>query len=140
MTSAAPGFVQMFAWAADEPLRWRLLAGNNREAGRGMQTYRDAQGCRVAVESLRESLDQAETVVRRAASNLWAWQLQMNGLTIASAGREYDRMIRCEQAADAFIRGLRVAPIHDAVIISNSRRWESRSAGENHRPVERAIR
>jgi hypothetical protein len=131
MTSAAPGFVQMFAWAQDEPLRWRLLAGNNREAGRGMQTYGDAQACRLAIENLQLSLDEAEAVVRRSSSNLWSWQLMMGDLPIASAGREYDRMIRCEQAADAFVRGMRTAPIHDAVIISNSRRWQLRNVPES---------
>jgi hypothetical protein len=117
----------MFAWAADEPLRWRLLAGNNREAGRGAQTYRDAQSCREAVENLQGSLDNAEAVVRRSSSNLWTWQLTISGDPIAFAGREYDRMIRCEQAADAFVRGMKNAQINDSVIISNSRRWQARS-------------
>jgi hypothetical protein len=140
MSSATPGFVQMFAWAPDDPLRWRLLAGNNREAGRGMQSYGDAPRCRLAIEELQTSLDETEVTVRRASTNLWTWQLMMNGLPIAAAGREYDRMIRCEQAAEAFIRGLRVAPIHDAVIISNSRRWESRSVLESDQRVDRVIR
>jgi hypothetical protein len=120
----------MFAWAADAPLQWRLLAGNNREAGRGALSYEDADRCRIAVRALQAALDQTQATVRRTASNLWTWQLTLNGGVIAAAGREYDRMIRCEQAVEAFVRGMRAAPIHDAVIISNSRRWASRSMGE----------
>lgn len=122
------GFVQMFAWAADAPLQWRLLAGNNREAGRSALSYEDSEHCRIEVRALQASLDQTQAYVRRTASNLWTWQLRLGGEVVATAGREYDRMIRCEQAAEAFVRGMRTAPIHDAVIISNTRRWQLRGS------------
>lgn len=127
----------MFALATGKPLQWRLLSGNNRESGRGVLSFSDVESCREAILELQSTLDTTHLQVRRTGNNQWTWQLLIGDVAVAAATREYDRMIRCEQAAQAFLRSLRTAIISDTITISNARRWESRAMTD---PVTRLVR
>lgn len=121
------GYIQLFAPDVGKPLQWRLLAGNNREAGRAIAHYQDVESCRAAVREIQGALDRLTGTVRRTPRNHWSWQLTDVDVAVAVSGRDYDRAIRCEQALAAFVRGLRDATIMPNVLFSNARRWESHS-------------
>jgi|KBSSwiStaDraftv2_1062776.scaffolds.fasta_scaffold07656_8 hypothetical protein len=123
------GCIQLFAPDVGKPLQWRLLSGNNRESGRAVAQYQDVESCREGVRRVQAALDRLTGTVRRTPRNQWVWQLLDGDVVVAVAGREYDRAIRCEQALDAFRRGLRDAPITTNILVSNARRWETRAVG-----------
>lgn len=120
----APGCrIQLFARTPVEPVRWRLLSSNNREIGRGVDSYPDAEGCRIAVKNLQAGLDELEGVVRRADSHAWAWQLVADGRPVAVSSHGYDRQIRCARGLAQFMDELQDAVIAAEVMTSHARRW-----------------
>ena len=126
MTAAGrvPGCrVQLFTRTALDPVRWRLLSSNNREIGRGVELYPDAETCRLAVKELQAELDAAETIVRRADANVWTWQLTLAGRVVAASAHGYDRQIRCRRGGVQFRHELRDALIIAEVMASHGRRW-----------------
>lgn len=121
MTSA--GHIQLFCAAPNSPVRWRLLSGNNRDAGRGADAYSDIESCRIAVKELQSILGEVRTSMRRSTLNEWVWQASLHNHVIASAGRGFDRLIRCEQAMSHFLVNFRDAEIGAVVMVTNARRW-----------------
>ena len=117
------GHVQLFARTASAPVRWRLLSGNNREAGRSAETYADVESARVGVKELQATLDELVPTVRRTTSNEWAWQLTYAGDVVAVSGRGFDRLIRCEQGLAQFLLNIRYAEISATLMLSHARRW-----------------
>ena len=117
------GHVQLFARTADAPVRWRLLSGNNREAGRSAMSYPDAETARIAVKEFQIIVDELQPTVRRTTSNEWAWQLSHLGQLVAVSGRGFDRLIRCEQGLAQFLTNIRQAEISAALMVSHARRW-----------------
>ena len=115
--------VQLFARTPVDDVRWRLLSSNNREIGRGVDTYPDAESCRLAVKELQAELDAADTVVRRADANVWMWQLTMDGRPVAASAHGYDRQIRCRRGSIQFRHELQDALIIAEVMTSHARRW-----------------
>jgi hypothetical protein len=120
---AVGGHVQLFSQTANAPVRWRLLSANNREIGRGVDEYPDAESCRVGVKVLQSIVDELDGIVRRTSSHEWAWQLRQDGQPIALSGRGFDRLIRCEQGLAQFLRSLRDAHIGPTLMVSDARRW-----------------
>jgi hypothetical protein len=121
-------YVQLYAPDAGMPLQWRLLSGNNREAGRSATDYPDEQSCYAAIVELQQELDLLDGELRRMPSNLWAWQLSKGDTVLVTSGRDYDRMVRCRNAMETFLRGMTEAVIGRTVLLSSARRWESRGA------------
>lgn len=117
------GHVQLFSRTNAAPVRWRLLSGNNRETGRGVDFYPDIETCRVGVKDFQATIDELDTSVRRTTTNEWAWQLLQSGQLVAVSGRSFDRMIRCEQGLAHFLEHIREAEIGAALMVSNARRW-----------------
>ena len=117
------GHVQLFAATPSAPVRWRLLSGNNRDTGRGTESFPDAETCRIAVKALQVALDEVDPALRRSTDNQWVWQLTKNDRVIAVSGRGFDRLIRCEQGLAQFLAQLRDAEIGTSLMISNARRW-----------------
>jgi hypothetical protein len=117
------GHVQLFAATPNAPVRWRLLSGNNRDSGRGTETFADAETCRLAVKALQVAVDEAEPSLRRSTGNQWVWQVAHGGRVVAISGRGFDRLIRCEQGLAQFLEQLRDAQIGASLMISNARRW-----------------
>ena len=119
------GHVQLFAATADDPIRWRLLCRNNREAGRGVDSYLDAESCRIAVKELQLSVDELVASVRRSGATTWAWQLSRGDRVVVTSGNSYDRLIRCEQSLSQFRERFAEAEIGSGLMITQSRRWRT---------------
>jgi hypothetical protein len=117
--------VQLFASDANAPVRWRLLSGNNRELGRGLISYADADTCLIALKDLQADVSELEGRVRRSKPNGWAWDVVAEGVAIAVAGHSFDRLIRCEQALARFFVAIVGAPVTDDVMFNGSRRRAS---------------
>lgn len=117
------GHVQLFSRTSDAPVRWRLLSGNNRETGRGVETYPDMESARIGIKNLQETVSDLDASVRRTTTNEWAWQLLFEGRPLAVSGRSFDRLIRCEQGLAHFLQHIREAEISSTLMVSHSRRW-----------------
>jgi hypothetical protein len=131
-TSRENAFLQLFAPAAGERVRWRLLSGNNREVGRSLRSYADEAAARADLVSLRDEVEQLQRQIRRNSEKLWFWQLLRGDEPVVASSREYDRMIRCEHALRSFLIAMQSASINDSVLVSNSRRWDSRLQSPPH--------
>jgi hypothetical protein len=133
--SAARAHVQLFANTPSSPVRWRLLSGNNREIGRSVDEFADAETCRLAIKDLQNALDELTSSVRRTVSNEWTWELTRGTAPVAVSGpRGFDRMIRCKQGLSSFLLLVPDADIGTTSMVSHARRWESPSAGRASRP------
>ena len=119
--------IQLFASTYNSPLRWRLLSGNNREIGRGVAEFADAEACRLAVKHLQNGIDLLESSVRRAASSEWTWELTASGEPAVRSGHPFARQIRCEQGLLQFLHQVVDAEVGRNVLVSGARRWEARS-------------
>ncbi|MBE7190615.1 hypothetical protein [Jatrophihabitans endophyticus] len=125
-TIAATGYqFQLFMRTAGGAVNWRLLSGNNREAGRGAVAFSDVEQCRAAIEDLR--VHEAELVgrVRRTDDNRWTWQLLHDDRIVAVASKAADRMIRAESALQIFRASLAEASIRPSIVLTESRRWRT---------------
>lgn len=120
--------VQLFVRTLQEPVRWRLLGSNNREIGRGVDSFPDVETCRLAVKDLQVSIDDVEAVVRRADAHAWVWRVLLDGRPVAASSHGYDRQIRCDRGLAQFRNELRLAIIAPEVMTSYARRW-GRSVG-----------
>lgn len=124
MTAARSiGHIQLFSRSVGEPIRWRMLSGNNREIGRGVDSYPDVESARIGVKELQTLLDALEAGVRRNTSNEWMWHLSLDGRLVAVSGHGFNRLIRCEQGLTQFQATIRVAEVGPTLMVSDSRRW-----------------
>jgi hypothetical protein len=117
------GHIQLFSATPNSPVRWRLLSGNNRDAGRGTESYPDAESCRIGVKQLQAAISELEPSLRRTALNEWVWQVSLRGQVVAVSGRGFDRLIRCEQGLRQFVLHIRDAEIGSTLMVTNARRW-----------------
>lgn len=115
--------MQLFASTPTAEVRWRLLSGNNREIGRGAESFADQESCRVAIKDLQTTVDVLVPAVRRESGHAWVWQLTIGDRVVAASAHGYDRLIRCERAMTQFRLELRAAPVGEHVMISQTRRW-----------------
>ena len=127
MTGPSAWHVQLFASGATAPVRWRLLSGNNRDMGRGVDQFDDAESCRLTLKQLQADAADLIPKVRRLSPSSWQWEIELDGVAIASAGHNFDRLIRCEQGMTQFIEHFATAPIGTALMLSDSRRWRTAS-------------
>ena len=115
--------LQLFASTPTSDVRWRLLSGNNREIARCVDSYPDAESCRIAVKELQASIEDLLPVVRQTEAHRWVWQLSdQDGVVVASA-HHFDRLIRCQRGLDQARAELPIATISPGVMFSLARRW-----------------
>ncbi|HEV7205466.1 MAG TPA: hypothetical protein VGN18_12715 [Jatrophihabitans sp.] len=114
--------IQLFTQSANAAVGWRMLSGNNREAGRGVDRFADESRCRSAVAMLQADTMSLYPRVRRSTSRLWTWEIQVDGRLIATAPHAFDRMIRCEQSAAQFLTNFARAGVGLALVHAGSRR------------------
>ena len=117
------GRVQLFARKLGDPVSWRLLSNNNREIGRGLDSFADADSCHVAVKELQNSLDRLEPMIKRADAHRWIWVLADDGRAVIASAHRFDRQIRCTLGLAHFQQEMRVAVIVPEVMTSSARRW-----------------
>jgi hypothetical protein len=115
--------VQCFTRSPSLGVSWRLLSGNNREAGRGTVGSADAELCRRAIIRLQEREPEMVGRIHRVDMNRWTWQLALDDVIVATASRSADRLIRAEGALSTFRSSLVGAEISPTVLMSDSRRW-----------------
>lgn len=127
MTGSVSAHIQLFASTPESPRRWRLLSGNNREVGRGVAEFPDAETCRLAVKHLQNGTADLVPSVRRGASSQWLWELLVGGESAVRCGHAFARQIRCEQAVAQFVLHFADAQVGRTVLVSGARRWESRA-------------
>lgn len=120
--------------AASDPrpaaVRWRLLAGNNRQLGRGADVYPDVGAARLAAQALQERLpDSEQFLLRMSRAPRWAWNLQLDGSLVAVSGRRYESERTVLRALHLFLNGVLVATVDDGrgTRCSTSRRDLTRS-------------
>jgi hypothetical protein len=124
IASTTPGCrVQLFASTPGAPVRWRLLGSNNREIGRGAESFADAETCRIAVKELQMVIDEFESAVRRTDRNDWVWQLRSDDRLVVVSAHGYDRQIRCAHGLAQFIDEMGQAGIGPGLMTSHARRW-----------------
>lgn len=114
--------IQMFAAFEGANISWRLLSGNNREIGRGAQSFADVVGCRLALQRLQSVVSDLEPTISRAG-NGWGWSLALNGDVVATSKAAYDRQIRCRQSLSHFLVEFADSSIGRNVMWTHSRRW-----------------
>jgi hypothetical protein len=95
---------QVYAGMSGQPVRWRLLSGNNRDAGRGVQSFPDIESCVVGIKEVLARLDTLEPVIVPASGGRgWRWRLNLDGQPAVTAPHAYDRRVRCSEACARFI-------------------------------------
>ena len=116
---------QLFMRTSGGAVNWRLLSGNNREAGRGTIAYSDAELCRRAITELQAREPELVGRVRRTEQNRWTWQLLRDDDIVAAASRPADRQIRAESSLAMFRASLADAVVRESIVMTESRRWRT---------------
>jgi hypothetical protein len=98
-------------------VRWRLLGGNNRELGRGMLAYPDAEACRAGLAKTIAELDKLVAAVMRVDHSHWGWRLRAGTLDVVGSGHPFDRRPRCEEACARFVELAPRASVRDALTV-----------------------
>jgi uncharacterized protein YegP (UPF0339 family) len=119
---AARAHFQLYAASPMEPVRWRLLAANNRELGRSVTLYDSEASARSGIEALIGMLDALVPQVRRSA-NGWVWALSAADQPIVESPSALDRRNRAATAHTRFLEAAAVAWVSPSVMLSSSRRW-----------------
>jgi len=112
----------MYASTASGSVRWRLLGGNNRELGRGVLEYPDADACRADVLRILNDAPFLDAAIVRADRSRWAWRLRRDGVDVVTAGHAFHRRSQCEEALARFVRVAHLAPINTPVAVLAQRR------------------
>jgi hypothetical protein len=127
MTAKSAWHIQLFSTAVDAPVRWRLLSGNNRDMGRGLELFGDVAAAELAIKELQSNADELVAKVRRVEPSQWIFEICWGELTAAVAGHGFDRLVRCQQGMEQFLANFATAPVGPSLMISDSRRWRSAS-------------
>jgi hypothetical protein len=98
-------------------VRWRLLGGNNRELGRGMLAYEDAEACRVGLARTLTELPTLVPAVMRVDHSHWGWRLRAGSLDVVGSGHPFDRRPRCEEACARFVELAPHASVRDVLTV-----------------------
>lgn len=114
--------IQMFGQSQGAPVSWRLLSGNNREIGRGVQTFADPATCSAAVRQLQARVSELQSRVGRI-QNVWTWSIALDGRVLARSQSRFDRQIRCRQSLTQFLSEFADSAIGANVMWTQSRRW-----------------
>ncbi len=118
---------QMYGPVPGSAVRWRLLSGNNRDMGRGVLVYRDADSCRAGIQEVLRRLDELDPIFVPDTDNTWRWLLRYKGEPVVTSGHSYDRKVRCREGHSQFLRHAPGAQIKDNIVISSARRWAGTS-------------
>jgi hypothetical protein len=127
MTASTAWHIQLFAMSANAPIRWRLLSGNNRDMGRGLEHFDDPETCRLALKQLQVDAADLRPRVRRLSPSSWQWEIVADEVPIAGSGHPFDRLIRCEQGMTQFLAHFSTAPVGNSLMLSEARRWGAAS-------------
>ena len=95
---------QVYAGLTGQPVRWRLLSGNNRDAGRGVQSFPDIESCIVFIKEMLGQVQALEPAIVPATDGRgWRWRLSLDGVPVVAAPHAFDRRVRCSEACARFV-------------------------------------
>lgn len=104
-----------------EEITWMLVSSNNRPLGRGGLSFATSDACRAAVSTLRQQHDRVVATATPAETNgRWAWQVGLDGTTVAVSTRTYLRHRECDYNLRRFLEALPSAEIAPAVRLIRS--------------------
>lgn len=86
----------------ESQIRWRLVGGNNRLLGVGVQWHADQEGALAEIERLRVAAPQAAVRIEHAESGLWWWRMASDEADLASSAQGFARRIDAELAVKRF--------------------------------------
>ncbi|MFE4172295.1 hypothetical protein ACFRR7_09565 [Streptomyces sp. NPDC056909] len=102
---------------------WRLLGANNRGLGQGWESQPGLVACRAAVAALREGVTRARPVVTVSeTTGLWIWRLDLDGRSVALAGRSYQRQRECHYSLANFVKAVPEAHLAPGLVSLSARR------------------
>ena len=120
---STPRFLVM-AYAGEQIVRyrWRLIWSNNRELGRGGDSFETFSACRDAVLRLREEYSAAQSrFIVDESTGHWTWRLESGDLVLAARGREYLRERECRASLRTFLAAVPVALVAHHAIAGEAR-------------------
>jgi hypothetical protein len=94
---------QLYRQGVDGPVRWRLLSANNRDMGRGANSYLDEEACVLGIKVLMADIGRLAATLHRAPDNRWAFRLMSGDQVMVTSAHAFDRRNRCEVAAARFV-------------------------------------
>ncbi len=109
--------VHLYSSPTSGGVRWRVLGGNNRELGRGLLAYPDAEACRAGLTQTIADLPTLVPAVIRVDHSHWGWRLRAGSLDIVGSGHPFDRRPRCEEACQRFVEMAPHASVRDALTV-----------------------
>ncbi|MFE7777765.1 hypothetical protein ACFU5O_28475 [Streptomyces sp. NPDC057445] len=100
----------------EKPVGWRLVGANNRELGRSADTFSGLAECRAAVVRFRAEAAEARVLLTMAdTAGSWTWRLEIEGRTVAVAGRSYLRHRECQYNLGQFLAAVPVAQLAEGM-------------------------
>ncbi|MFD7441910.1 hypothetical protein [Streptomyces sp. NPDC059909] len=100
----------------ERPVGWRLVGANNRELGRSAEAFDRLTACQAAVDELREKVAGARALMSMPdAAHSWTWRVQIEGRTLAVAGRTYLRHRECQFNLGQFLAAVPVAQLPEGM-------------------------
>ncbi|WP_456846737.1 hypothetical protein [Cellulomonas sp. P5_C6] len=109
----APVF-QIYRFAGDDVVWWRLVSPNGRGLARAGVPGRDVAEVRATLDGLPDRLPMLDELVRLTADYRWRWSLRDGGIDVAQGIGDQDRRVRCVHACRAFaalVPDARVDPV-----------------------------
>lgn len=100
----------------EKAVGWRLIGANNRELGRSAAMFGGHVECRAAVNELREKIAGARVLMTMSdAAGSWTWRLEIDGRSVAVAGRPYLRHRECQFNFGQFLAAVPLAELAEAM-------------------------
>lgn len=95
-----------------KPVGWRLIGANNRELGRSAEAFDNVTTCQASVNGLRERVGEARGFLTMSdMTGSWTWRLEIEGRSVAVAGRSYQRHRECQYNLAQFLAAVPVAQL-----------------------------
>jgi hypothetical protein len=92
---------QLYGPGPRGPVRWRMLAGNNRDLARGTVEFADVDACLRGIHALRRGLGRLVLETCHSGRS-WRWFGSLDGEVAVAAARPFGRRIQCERMYERF--------------------------------------
>lgn len=86
----------------DSRIRWRLVGGNNRLLGVGVQWHAGQEEALAEIEQVRQVAPEAAVRVEHAGSGLWWWRMATDDVDLVTSAQGFARRIDAELAVKRF--------------------------------------
>src|SRR3954453_21942890 len=117
---------------------WRVVGGNHRELARSAVVFADATAAGQGIALVQGGADRAPAGIETVCGR-WAWQLSIDGASVAVSSRLYQRSRECSDSLATALAAFKVAEfrdlvprtrrLHPRVFRRGRARWFARSRG-----------